>query len=105
MTAGVAKETFRVPSSFTLTEVKASLTTASTDSSVIIDVNLNGVSVFGTTKLSINATHTTSTTASTSPTITTNSFVSNSEITIDIDQVGSTTPGAKLKIYLFGSLW
>lgn len=105
LTAGVAKETFRVPSSFTLTEVRASLTTASTGSSVIIDVNLSGVSVFGTTKLSINATHTTSTTASTSPTITTNSFVSNSEITIDIDQVGSTIPGAGLKIYLFGSLW
>jgi len=103
LTVGTAKETFRAGQAFTLTEVKASLATAATGSTVIVDINLNGASVLGT-KLSIDATETTSTTAASAATITTSTIPLDGEITIDIDQVGATLPGTGLKVYLLGTL-
>lgn len=101
ITTGTAKETFRAAQAFLLTEVRASLTTAATGSTVIVDINLNGVSVLGT-KISIDATEKTSVTAASAATITTAFIPSDGEITIDIDQVGATIPGAGLKVILLG---
>ena len=102
LTAGVAKATFRMPHTFTLTEVRASVTTAPTGSTLIVDINEGGVSILST-KLSIDATEKTSTTAATPPVISDADLADDAEITIDIDQIGSSVAGAGLKIFLIGT--
>lgn len=97
LTTGTAKITFRAPHSMELTEVRASVTTAPTGANLNIDVNDSGTSIFSTI-LSIDAGEKTSTTAATAAVISDSSIADDAEITIDIDQVGSTVAGAGLKI-------
>jgi hypothetical protein len=94
--------TFRMPYAFTLTGVRASVTTAPTDATLTVDINEGGVSILST-KLTIDATEKTSTTAATAAVISDSSLADDAEITIDIDQVGSTIAGAGLKVYLIGT--
>lgn len=102
LTTGTAKVTFRMPYAFTLTDIRASVTTAPTGSTIIVDVNESGSTIMTTNKLSIDATEKTSTTAATAPGITDSSLADDAEMTIDIDQVGSTVAGAGLKVTLIG---
>lgn len=102
LTTGAAKVTFRMPFAMTLTEVRASVTTAPTGSTLIVDINESGSTIMSTNKLSIDASEKTSTTAATAAGITDSSLADDAEITIDIDQVGSTIAGAGLKVYLIG---
>lgn len=102
LTTGVAKVTFRMPYAFTLTGVRASLTTAPTGSALVVDINEGGVSILST-KLSIDASEKTSTTAVTPPVISDSALADDAEITIDIDQVGSSVAGTGLKVYLIGT--
>jgi hypothetical protein len=95
------KVTFRMPYAFTLTAVRASVTTAPTGSVLTVDINESGSSILST-KLTIDATEKTSTTA-TPPVISDASLADDAEITIDIDTVGSTIAGAGLKVYLIGT--
>lgn len=101
LTTGTAKITFRMPYAFTVTTVRASVNTAPTGSTIIVDINEAGASILGT-KLSIDASEKTSTTAASAATITDASLADDAEMTIDIDQVGSTVPGKGLKIILIG---
>lgn len=101
LTTGTAKVTFRMPHGFTLSAVRASLTTAPTGADLVVDINKGGVSILST-KLSIDATEKTSTTAATAAVISDPNLGDDAEITIDIDQVGSTIAGAGLKVYLIG---
>lgn len=101
-TTGTAKVTFRMPYAFTLTGIRASCTTAPTGSTAILDVNDGGTSIMTTNKLSIDAGETTTQTAATAPTLTDTSLADDAEITIDIDQVGSTVAGAGYKVTLIG---
>lgn len=99
ITTGTAKVTFRMPYAFTLTAVRASLTTVSSSGNPTFDINENGSSILGT-KLSIDANEKTSTTAASAVTITDSSLADDAEITIDIDTAGTGAAGAK--IYLIG---
>jgi len=102
LTAGTAKMTFRMPHAMTLTAVRASLTTAQASGSIFtVDINQSGSSVLGT-KLTIDNTEKTSVTAATPATITTSALTDDSEITIDIDQIGNGT-ATGLKITLIGT--
>lgn len=102
LTAGTNKVTFRLPTAFTLTAVRASLTTAQASGSIFtVDINQNGSSVLGT-KLTIDNTEKTSTTAATPATITTSALTDDAEITVDIDQIGDGTAKG-LKITLIGT--
>jgi hypothetical protein len=102
LTAGTAKVTFRLPVAFTLTSVRASLTTAQASGSIFtVDINQGGTSVLGT-KLTIDNTEKTSVTAATPATITTSALTDDAEITIDIDQIGDGTAKG-LKITLIGT--
>lgn len=101
LTTGTAKLTFRMPYGFTLTEVRASVNTAPTGSGITVDVNENGTSILST-KLTIDATEKTSTTAATPAVISDANLADDSEITIDIDAIGSTIAGKGLKIALIG---
>jgi hypothetical protein len=98
---GTAKVTFRMPYAFTLSEVRASVTTAPTDANLLVDINESGVSILSTV-LSIDAGEKTSTTATTAAVISDTTLVDDAEITIDIDQIGSTVAGAGLKVTLIG---
>lgn len=104
LTTGTAKVTFRAVEGFLLDTVKCSVTTAPTGADLIVDVNVGGSSVFGSTKLTIDATEKTSITAQNNIGVLSSplSINADSEITIDIDQVGSGTAGAGLKVCLIG---
>jgi hypothetical protein len=102
LTTGTAKVTFRMPHAMTLTSVRASLTTAQASGSIFtVDINQGGSSVLGT-KLTIDNTEKTSVTAATAATITTSALTDDSEITIDIDQIGNGT-ATGLKLTLIGT--
>jgi hypothetical protein len=103
LTTGTAKVTFRMPHAMTLTAVRASLTTAQTSGAIFtVDINQNGNSILGT-KITIDNTEKTSTTAATPATITTSALTDDAEITIDVDQIGDGT-GKGLKITLIGTI-
>ncbi|MGA1354855.1 MAG: hypothetical protein ACO32I_08805, partial [Candidatus Limnocylindrus sp.] len=101
LTTGTAKVTFRAPVAFLLTGVAASVNTAPTGSTLIVDIN-NGANSALSTKLSIDASEKTSATAATAAVIDTSydDFAADAEITIDIDQIGSTIAGKGLKVIL-----
>jgi len=100
LTTGTNKVRFRMPYAATLLAVRANVNTAPTGSTLIVDVNEAGTSVLGT-KLSIDASETSSTTAASAATIIDSSLADDAEISIDIDQIGSTVAGAGLKVSLF----
>jgi len=102
LTTGTAKVTFRMPYAFTLSAVRASVTTAPTGATLTVDINESGTSILST-KLTIDAGEKTSTTAATPPVISDSALADDAEITIDIDQIGSTVAGAGLKVYLIGT--
>lgn len=92
---------FQMPYGFTLTDVRATVTTAPTGSTLDVDINQNGVSILST-KITIDAGEKTSSTAATPPVISVASLSDNDVITIDLDQIGSTVAGTGLKVYLIG---
>lgn len=100
LTTGAAKITFRLPYAATLLAVRASVTTAPVGANLIVDINEGGTSVLST-KLSIDATEKTSTTAATPAVISDSALADDAEITVDIDQIGSSTAGAGLKVGLY----
>ena len=104
LTTGTAKVTFRAPYAFLLTGVRASVNTAPTGSTLIVDIN-NGANSALSTKLSIDASEKTSTTAATAAVIDTDydDISDDAELTIDIDQIGSTIAGKGLKVVLIGT--
>ena len=102
LTAGTAKVTFRMPYAFTVTAVRASVTTAPTGGTLLaVDINESGTTILST-KLTFDASEKTTTTAATPAVISDSALADDAEITIDIDAVGSTIAGAGLKVYIIG---
>lgn len=102
LTTGTAKITFRTPCAMTVTAVRASFTTAQTSGSIFtVDINEGGTSILST-KLTIDNTEKTSTTAATAPVISDSSLADDAEMTIDIDQIGDGTAKG-LKITIIGT--
>ena len=101
LAAGAAKVTFRMPCAMTLVAVRASLTTAQASGSIFtVDINEGGASILGT-KLTLDNTEKTSTTAAAPAVISDTALADDAEMTIDIDQVGDGTAKG-LKVYLIG---
>jgi hypothetical protein len=101
LTSGTSKAVFRMPYAFTATAVRASLSTAQTSGSIFtVDINESGTSIIST-KLTIDNTEKTSTTAATAAVISDFVLADDAEITIDIDQVGDGTAKG-LKVYIIG---
>ena len=98
---GAAAVTWRMPYAMTLTEVRASVKTAPSGSEIVVDVNEEGSSILSTA-LSIDPGESTSTTATTPAVISDSALADDAQITIDVDGVGSGTPGIGLKVYLIG---
>jgi hypothetical protein len=102
LTTGTAKVTFRMPYAMTITAVRASLSTAQASGSIFtVDINEGGTSILST-KLTIDNTEKTSTTAATAAVISDTALADDAEITIDIDQIGDGT-AAGLKVTIIGT--
>tara|TARA_R110000824_G_scaffold7499_1_gene33441 strand:- start:841 stop:1377 length:537 start_codon:yes stop_codon:yes gene_type:complete len=97
------KVQFRMPFAFTVTGVRASLSTAATGASLFtVDIEQGGSSILST-PITIDSGETTSVTAATPPVISTTALTNDSIITIDIDQIGNTTTGKGLKVVILGN--
>lgn len=102
LTTGAGKVTFRTPCAMTVTAVRASLTTAQSSGTIFtVDINEGGTSILST-KLTIDNTEKTSTTAATPPVISDTSLADDTEITVDIDQIGDGTAKG-LKVTIIGT--
>jgi hypothetical protein len=106
LTAGLAKVTFRMPFAMTLNAgnagVRMNVNTAPTNATIIVNIKEGGTTILST-KCSINANEFTSVTATSQVVISDVNLAADAEITIDIDQVGSTIAGKGLKVYLIGT--
>lgn len=102
LTSGATKVTFRMPYAFTISAIRASLTTAQTGGSVLtVDVNESGTTILST-KLTIDNGERSSVTAATPPVISDTSIADDAVITVDIDQVGDGT-ATGLKVTIIGT--
>ena len=102
------KISFRMPYAMTLNAgiagVKGSLVTAGTGVNLLtVDINEGGSTILST-KLTFDATETTTTTAATAVVISDTALAADSIITIDVDQLDSGGVAAGLKITLMGTL-
>lgn len=98
--SGTAKKTFRMPARVWLTEVRGSLVTAqASGTTMAIDVNEAGASIFSTT-LTFDNTEKTTVTAATPAVISDPAIADDAEMTVDVDAVG--TGGAGLKLTFLG---
>jgi hypothetical protein len=84
-----------MPFALTLSEMRASLSTASSSGIPTIDVNEGGVSIFST-RLTIDAGEKTSITAAAAAVISDTALADDAEITIDIDVAGTGARGLKV---------
>lgn len=100
LTTGTAKVTFRMPYAFTVTEVRINVNTAPTGAAIIVDVKESGTTIFST-KPQIAASAKTNV-GGTLGTISDSSLADDAEMTINIDQVGSTVAGKGLKVTFIG---
>jgi len=100
LTTGTAKLTFRMPWAMTLTEVRSSLSVASSSGLVTVDIKESGTTIFSTA-LSIDATEKTSTTAATPAVLSDTALADDAEITVDITAAGTGAKG--LKVSLLGT--
>ena len=98
LTTGTTKGGIRIraPKPYVIEEVRLAVGTAPTGASIIVDVNINGTTIFTTqaNRPSIAA----AATDGTSITINVTAVAINDILTIDIDQVGSTVAGADLVV-------
>jgi len=101
LTTGTAKASFHMPYAMTLYAVKATVNTAPTGATIVVDINEAGSTVLST-KLSIDASEFTSTSAATAAVISDAALASDALITFDIDQIGSSAAGKGLKVTLYG---
>ena len=77
------------------------MNTAPTGSTISIQVQEDGSDILST-PITIDASETTSETAAVPPVISDSTLASNSIISFDLDQIGSSTAGTGLKINLIG---
>jgi len=94
--------TFYMPYAMTLTDIKASVLTAPTDATLIVDVHEAGTTIMTTDKLDIESGEFHTKDATDQPALTDTALANNAKIEIEIDQVGSTVAGAGLIVYLIG---
>ena len=90
------------PENMTVTQVFAKVGTAPVGSTIIVDIHNNGTTILST-KISIDASEKTSLTAATPPVISVPGLTQGDEITIDIDQIGASTAGKDLTVYILGT--
>lgn len=96
LTAAALKDAWVAPCSGRIVEVHARVATAPTGATLLVDVNKNGTTIYGT-----QANRPTVAISGFTATVGENSVIEVAEddiITIDVDQVGSTVAGANLAV-------
>lgn len=99
ITTGTAKVTFRMPYGFTISDIRASLSTASSSGIPTVDIKEAGTTILSTL-LTIDATELTSTTAAAPVVVSDTSLADDAQMTIDITVAGTGAKG--LKVTLIG---
>jgi hypothetical protein len=89
---------YYVETARTIMEVRASLGTAPTGAAVIVDVNKNGTTIFTTQANRPTVAVGTNTDTANNPDVT--SLAAGDYLTIDVDQIGSASPGADLTVQI-----
>lgn len=89
---------FYVSGSYTISDVRIGVSTAPTGASLIVDVNKNGTTIFGTQANRPTIAVSTFTASSTGMSVT--SLTSGDYITVDCDQIGSTVAGSDLVVVI-----
>jgi len=106
LTTGVDKVIFHMPFAMTLTKVKSSVSAVPTGSTLIVDINEfpsgGSKATILSTKLSIDASESTSETAASQHVISDSALADNASLHFDIDQIGSSNTGKGLKVTLYG---
>lgn len=103
ITTGTDKNSFVMPYAMTVKHVYASLTTGPTGSVATFDINESGTSILST-KLTIDASETSSQTAATAAVISDTALAKGNKVSFDIDGSGSTTPGNGIDIQVCGDI-
>lgn len=85
--------------SLTLRSVRASVSTAPTGASILVDININGVTIF-TTQANRPAIAAAGTTSGAVTAINVATIPAGAVLSIDVDQIGSGTPGSNLVVQL-----
>jgi hypothetical protein len=99
LSTGTAKVTFRAPYAMTLYQIpRAGLSSAGTGTTSV-DVKVNGTSILGVAKLTIDAAEKTSTTAAAATTLITTTIADDAEFTLDIAAAGAGAKGLKVTLY------
>ena len=93
LTTGI-KFTWYTPYAITLTDIQASVLTAPTDATLIIDVHEAGTTIMTTDKLDIETTEFHTNDAATQPVLTDAALAAGAKLEFEIDQIGSTVAGA-----------
>ena len=101
LAVGTDLNSFVMPYDMIVTDVYADVKVAPVGSTLVIDINKVTTTTLST-KLSIDSTETSSQTAATPAVISDSNFPRGTKISFDVDQVGSTTAGQELTIFLFG---
>lgn len=100
ITTGTDKIHWRMPYAFTITGIRGSLTGPSTSGTFTADVHEGGTTIMATNKLVFDANEETTTTAATAPTVSDTSLANDAEMSIDVDDDGTSAEG--LKVCLIG---
>ncbi len=102
LTSGTGKVAFRMPYAFTVSSVRASLSTTQGGGSILtVDIKEAGVSILSTL-ITIDNGEKTSTTAAIPPVVSDTSLADDAEMSIDITQLGDGTAKG-LKVTILGS--
>jgi hypothetical protein len=96
VTTGATKVSFHMPCAMTLMYARGMVVTASSSGDVVLDINENGSSIFGTNKLTIDQDDTSSYVSATPPDYSNTALSDDALITVDVDSAGTGAVGAKV---------
>jgi hypothetical protein len=96
LATGTGAQRFYSPYACTIVQVRANVVTAPTGASLIVDVNKNGTTIYGTQSARPTIAASSVTAVGGAPTVTT--LAAGDYLTIDIDQIGSTVAGGILTV-------
>lgn len=90
-----------MPFAMTITNLRLDVGTAPTGANLLVDMNWNDLTAMSSV-FTVQAGHTSSTTATVPPILLSSTLSANTKVTFDIDQVGATVKGKFLQVTLIG---
>lgn len=100
LTVATGKSRVYLEDNYVVESIRASVNTAPAGASVIVDVNLNGTSIFTTQANRPTIVAGANTGLATLGAGTTTAIATGQYLTVDVDQIGSTTAGADLSVVI-----